>query len=300
MPVSAERIPCSGWPNCYRLTNGRIELIVTADVGPRVIRLGFVGGPNEFAEFPEQLGLTGGNEWRIYGGHRLWHSPETRARTYFPDNEPVGIKVGTDSLEILQPVEANCGIGKSMILTMDPTAPRVTVQHRLRNEGVWPVEMAAWCLSVMAPGGTGLAPQPTGSDEEGLLPNRLLILWPYTDMADPRYTWGPELVRLRQDPGRGPTKFGLSVTAGWAAYANRGHLFLKEFAYQEGLPYPDGGASVEVYANGRFLELETLSPLALVEPGEAVEHTEIWSLSDGFDLPAGDREAIGMIEKILM
>ncbi|MGE5550411.1 MAG: hypothetical protein ACM3ZC_07755 [Bacteroidota bacterium] len=296
MPVTVEKVAYAGWPNCYRVTNGKIEFIMTSDVGPRVIRFGFVGGPNEFAEFPEDLGRTGGETWRIYGGHRLWHSPESRARTYFPDNGPVSVDTLPDGLEVSQPMETKTGIVKCMRLTMDPEAPRVTAQHQLKNGGVWPVEMAAWCLSVMAPGGVGLAPQPREGDEEGLLPNRTLILWPYTEMCDPRYVWGSGLVRLSQDSGRGPTKFGLSVTDGWAAYVNRGHLFLKEFAWDEDLPYPDGGASVEIYTNERMLELETLSPLVLLEPGEALTHTEVWSLFDGFALPEGDDEAIARIK----
>lgn len=35
-----ERVPYAGWPNCYRLTDGRIELVATSDVGPRIVRLG--------------------------------------------------------------------------------------------------------------------------------------------------------------------------------------------------------------------------------------------------------------------
>lgn len=296
MSASVEKIPYAGWPNCYRLTNGRLELVITSDVGPRVIRCGFIGGPNEFAEFEEDLGKTGGDVWRIYGGHRLWHSPESRARTYFPDNQPVQAEPIADGLRVIQPLETNCGIRKIITLRMDRREPRVTVEHELRNEGVWPVEMAVWCLSVMAPGGTAVIPQPRESDAEGLLPNRVLVLWPYTMMNDPRYTWGNKLIRLRQDARRGPTKIGLSVAAGWGAYCHRGHLFLKQFAFAKGAPYPDGGASVELYTNERMLELETLSPLCSVKPGETIKHTEVWTLVDGFDLPEDEDAALKAIE----
>ncbi len=39
-----------GWSNCHRVTNGRVELIATGDVGPRIIRFGFTGGANLFGE----------------------------------------------------------------------------------------------------------------------------------------------------------------------------------------------------------------------------------------------------------
>ena len=151
------------------------------------------------------MGRTGDKDWHIYGGHRVWHSPETRARTYFPDNEPVEVEVLANGIKVTQPLETNCGIRKRLQVTMAADQPEVLVEHYLTNEGVWPLEMAVWCLSVMAPGGVGLAPQPKENDDEGLLPNRTLTLWPYTNMADPRYTWGDRLVRLRQDPGLGPT-----------------------------------------------------------------------------------------------
>ena len=42
--VKVEKTGYNGWQNCYRVSNGQIELIVTGDVGPRIIRFGFVGG----------------------------------------------------------------------------------------------------------------------------------------------------------------------------------------------------------------------------------------------------------------
>ncbi len=76
--VSVLKSAYKGWQNCYRMTNGQIELIATTDVGPRIIRFAFVGEDNIFGENPDQVGKTGGEEWRIYGGHRLWHAQTVR------------------------------------------------------------------------------------------------------------------------------------------------------------------------------------------------------------------------------
>jgi hypothetical protein len=46
--VKVEKTEYAGWKNCYRVTNGEVEVIVTGDVGPRVIRFGFVGRLNLF------------------------------------------------------------------------------------------------------------------------------------------------------------------------------------------------------------------------------------------------------------
>ena len=57
--IIIEPISYAGWPHCYRITNGEVELVVTTEVGPRIIRCGFVGGRNFFAEIPDQLGGSG-------------------------------------------------------------------------------------------------------------------------------------------------------------------------------------------------------------------------------------------------
>ena len=91
--MQSETVQYGGWQNCQRISNGTIEIIATTDVGPRIIRFGFVDGENEFREVPEHAGLTGGDEWRSYGGHRLWHAPENKPRSYLPDNDTVVYKV---------------------------------------------------------------------------------------------------------------------------------------------------------------------------------------------------------------
>jgi hypothetical protein len=278
------RVAFGGWANCYRLAKDDLELIITGDVGPRIIRLGFVGQENEFAEFAEDMGQTGGAEWRLYGGHRFWHAPEDKARTYFPDNEPVTITEEGGTARVVQPVEAATGIQKELAITLAGRG-QVNVRHSLRNLGLWPVELAPWALSVMAPGGIGIVPQPTAAHPDGLLPNRTLALWPYTNMTDHRHHWGSRLILLRQDPlAQTPTKLGLSANDGWAAYLRGDHLFIKLFDYVEGATYPDRGCSVEIYTNSHMLELETLGPLQRLEPGGVIEHLEHWFLFSGTDL----------------
>src|SRR3954451_21864495 len=87
--VKVEKTAYKGWSNCYRITNREVELIVTADVGPRVIRYAFTGGQNLFKEFDAQMGKHGEKEWMPRGGHRIWMGPEDAKLTYALDNSPV-------------------------------------------------------------------------------------------------------------------------------------------------------------------------------------------------------------------
>lgn len=296
-----EMIAYQGWPHCVRLANDTLELIVTTDVGPRIIHFGFVGGGNEFATVPGQLGQTGGDEWRIYGGHRFWHAPEMQPRTYYPDNTPITVEAHDGFVRFSQPTESTTGLQKEIDITLAATGAQVTVSHRLRNHTLWPVELAPWALSVMAPGGTAVLPLPSrGSHENNLLPNTQLILWAYTNMADPRWHWGTQYVLLRQEPGNiTPQKAGAFVTDGWVGYARDGRFFLKTFAVQPDAPHPDIHANVELFTCDFMLEVETLGPLVKLAPGTAVTHTEHWFLFDGVPTPANDADVTAHILPLL-
>ncbi len=302
-----EKTAYKGWENCYRLANNQVELIVTADVGPRVVYFGLAGGANMFVNFEEMMGKTGSDEWLIYGGHRLWAAPEIIPRTYYPDNDPVNVEqLGGGVVRFSPPEERENGIAKSIEFALDPAKAQVTVTHRIRNTGVWPVELAVWALSVMDQGGVGILPlPPRGSHEDNLLPVNAMTFWAYTDMSDPRWTWGRKYVLLRQDPNAAvPQKVGAMITNRWAAYANHDTLFVKTFpAYDPDLAYADMGCNVETFTNNRMLELETLGPLTVLDPGESAEHVETWSLFPNVARPASDadvdRAILPLVEPLL-
>lgn len=276
-----QKVSYLGWPNCVRLANSKVEVIATTDVGPRIIHLSTPSGENMMGHLAEQAGLTGGDEWRLYGGHRLWHSPEANPRSYYPDNAPVETVQDGHTLRLIPPLETTTGIQKEVAITLIGDEAQVEVRHLLENKGLWPVELAPWALTVLTTGGVAILPQSDWSTADNLLPNRLLSIWPYTDLRDPRVTWGSRYILLRQDPQREPPfKVGLNATDGWTAYARGNQLLIKCFEYDPEALYPDGGCSVESYTNGRILELETLGPLTILEPGDIVEHVEHWFLHE--------------------
>lgn len=286
--TKVSRIEYGGWENCVKIENGIVELVVTADVGPRIIRYGFTGGENELCEVEDQMGLTGGEEWRIYGGHRLWHSPEAKPRSYFPDNNPCEIEEIENGIAVSQDVESTTGMKKDMEIALDPESSAVNIRHMITNEGLWDVEIAAWALTVMATGGTEIVPQNTNDTD--LLANRMLSLWPYTKLNDPRVHWGGKYILLQQDPENHEAfKFGTSNDSGWAAYANHENLFVKRFFTIPGAIYPDfSGSSYETYTIDFMLEMESLSPLVILEPFETIEHTESWELHKNIPAPKNE------------
>lgn len=278
--ITMETVNYGGWPHCVRLSNRNLELVATTDVGPRIIRLAFVGGQNLFKEWPDQLGQAGGEAWRIFGGHRLWHGPEAKPRSYAPDNGPVKSDWDGQRLKLTQPVEELTGVEKELELALEPDRATVTVVHRLRNRNLWEIEAAPWAMSVCVGPGRAIVPQePFVAHADQVLPARSMTLWGYTDMRDPRFTWGTAFVQMRSDPAVAtPQKVGFLNTRGWAAYVRGSEVFLKRFAFDPQATYADFGCNTEVYTNGDMLELETLGPLSKLSPGASVEHVERWHL----------------------
>jgi hypothetical protein len=295
------KVSYGGWDNCYELSNGLVNLVITGDVGPRIIRFGFAGGANVFAEFENMMGQTGGDEWRIYGGHRLWHAPEVEPRTYWPDNKPVNIEDHGNFVRTIQEVELNTRLQKEMDIILSPDKAEVKVVHRIFNHHEWAAEFAPWALSVMAPGGVGITPlPPRGTHPENLAPGNTLTLWTFTAMNDPRWTWGEKYILLRQDPANSsPQKMGMANTVGWAAYANNGNLFVTNFSYDAKATYADMGSNFETFTNEAMLEVETLGPLTRVEPGECVEHIETWQLFGDVPSPQNDADVDAHILPLL-
>ena len=275
-----EKFNFGGWENCIRITYGEVELVATTDVGPRIVRLGFIGGQNIFKEFKQQQGKTGGKEWLIYGGHRFWHSPEAMPRTYYPDNNPVEYNWNGKTLKLTQRTEETTGIQKEMEITIESDDGSVKVLHRLINHNLWDIEAAPWALSVMAQGGRAVIPQePYQPGEKNLLPVRPVALWGYTRMKDPRWVWGNKFIQLKQDPGSETAqKIGVLNTPGWMAYYLNGMVFIKRYDCNRKSKYPDFGVNTEVYTNQDILEMETLGNLVMIPPEGSAEHVERWFL----------------------
>jgi hypothetical protein len=275
-----EKIKYGGWDNCYRLANSQIELIVTADVGPRIIRFGFIGGKNIFKEYPEQLGKTNSDKFLSFGGHRLWHAPESLARTYYPDMEPVLVQEIENGLMLTQKPEPTTGIQKQIKIILSPNEPEVQLTHYLINHNLWAVEAAPWSISVMSPGGVAILPlPPRGPHPDNLLPTSTISLWPYTNLTDPRYQLGERYIIIRQDSNfKTPQKIGLYASDGWAAYSINDAYFIKQVPIHFEGVYPDMGTNFEVFTDYEMLELEALGPLESIPPKGKIDHLEHWTL----------------------
>lgn len=297
--IQLEKVKYQNFGNCLKLSNGAVEAIVTVDVGPRIIRFAFPGGPNFLHEDTKRESVTAGDviedvfgkgsKCLLYGGHRLWLSPEDMPLSYYPDNDPVMWNEVPGGVELIPPAQRVNDFQYRIEVVMTGTQPRLSVKHYITNIGQSTKRRAAWSMTILAQGGLEVVPQPL--NDTGLLANRVLSLWPYSDMSDSRVHWGKKYISLRQDPGiQSRFKFGINNLRGWAAYFNHGGMFVKRYECNPGGAYPDYGTSFETFTNNRILEMETLGELVDITPGSTIYHAEDWTLFDHVERPAPDDE----------
>jgi hypothetical protein len=283
-----QEVEYKGWRRNLAISNADCELIITLDVGPRVISYRLPNGFNVMKNYEEMMGKSGEREWQIRGGHRFWLAPEDCTRTYFPDNRMVQYETVGTTVRFLPPPEEDFGIQKVMEITLADHGTRVQVRLVVTNIGDSPTTLAPWGPTVMAPGGMEIIPLPQKFNHPGstrnamspddFAPNQELILWPYFDFSDSRWNFGKKYIRLTQDAKKGPTKIGLAHRQGWVAYWNQGTVFVKRFTHHDSKTYPDRGTSYQTFSNEDMLEMETVGALRTLLPGQSTELFETWEL----------------------
>ncbi|MDO9088098.1 MAG: hypothetical protein Q7U53_17965 [Anaerolineaceae bacterium] len=278
------------------IENKQLQLTISRSIGPRILGLNFHGKPNLLAELPDfTTELPDGNSYHFYGGHRLWVAPENIPLTYELDDQPVEIIPDKDTILILKEIELQSGVEKSIRVKLDPDKPVVTLEHVLKNCGNEPLIGAPWAITQFKTGGIAILPQ--SKKDTGLLPNRSLVLWPYSDMTTPKVHWGNDYILLDASV-EAPFKFGFPNPRGWLAYWLDGNLFVKRAMYDPTVLYYDQDSSTECYCNARFIELETLGPITTIACGESVSHIETWELYADIERPRDEADVAKMVARL--
>ena len=294
MSVKFSEISYKNFGKCIKMENETVSAIVTVDVGPRVIYYGLNGKRNIFREdinrdsFNDKKPLHDFFEteenWYIYGGHRLWSSPESYPESYTPDNHPVAYEIKGNSIKLCPEDRTKVGERHIMTVTMDDTDSKVTVNHKIRNIADYEIRLAPWCLTVAEKGGVEIVPQCT--KDTGLLSNRRMVFWAYSDVKDQRFFMCDKYITLAQTDKEQAFKIGINNEDGWGAYLNDGQLFIKRFDFDPVGEYPDYFVNYETYTNQFIMEIESLGTLETLRPGDFTEYNEYWEVkecSDSFD-----------------
>jgi len=267
-----------------RIDAGRMALMVTTSVGPRVLGLLTEDGRNHFAELPEMtLDCPGSAPIHLRGGSRLWTAPEDPRVTYRPDDEPVGVEEIAGGVRLVARPDPVAETSRETSIRV--TGPeRFSFDYRVVNRADHPQRLAAWAISMMAPHGRAWLPTLTVPfDPGGFQAQRNIVLWPYARHDDPRFVLHGHAIELRaailaERPTLGRFKVGTSLRRGWVAHWREGVLLVKRAGHDESREYADMGASGQLYSQADFTELETLGPLTELAPGDSAEHHEDWEV----------------------
>jgi len=291
MNITYEKVTFGKIGSCLKVSNGKIEFLVACDIGPRILNLKlcsdesvFIYDENDNFNQPESALTSYGNlgGWHIYGGHRLWASPEKDVRTAYPDNRSVVIKEIENGVVVTGECQVNNNIQVEMTITFIADN-KISIEHQITNKNAYSIEIAAWPITVMNHG--GFAAIKMIDTDTGLLPNRTMSLWPYSKMNDKRVYFGENYITLKADKDNTQAfKFGIRTDSGFAAYFRNKTLFIKRFELDDSI-CPDYDCNYESYTCREMLEMESLSPLTVLEHNEFVIHNEIHELYELKSMP---------------
>jgi hypothetical protein len=247
---------------------------VTISAGPRILGL-LASEGNLLAILPESgIDRAEGGRYRFIGGHRLWAAPEIPEITYQPDERACTATEVDGGVRVEGPADG-AGLVKAIEVRLDGDG--WVVDHVLRNDSDASMTIAPWAITQLPLGGEIVLP--IASSRDGVLPDRALVLWPYTDLSDPRIRFEADELRIHAAPGRSPLKVGAAPSDGTVSCGLGPTIFEKTVVVDPEGDYADRGAAVQVYVCDEFCELETLGALAMVAPGGAATHRERWSVT---------------------
>lgn len=284
MALEIKEIDFENFGKCVKISNGIIDVVVTVDFGPRIISFGFSGKENLFYQDTERKykipisnpDITDETEptFYFYGGHRLWLSPERSAKTIYPDNAPIVYSVLPDGVCFSQPKQKATNIQAGFEIIMGEDAADIMVVHTAKNCSKEPQACGLWPITMLS--GDGLIILPQNTDNNNFYrPNRTLVFWPNTDIRDERIYYGNRFVTIRQTgKNETPLRIGSNNVFGWAAFAGHNYTFMKRYVHSSQAVYPDFGSSCEISLQKDFVEMQSLSPMYRVEPGQGIKHVE--------------------------
>ncbi|MBE6885083.1 MAG: hypothetical protein E7487_10810 [Ruminococcaceae bacterium] len=289
--------------NCLVMENAAAQLIITLDVGPRIISYKLNGGENVFFNDvnrvmtfeSDDLKAEGGEEkgrWVMYGGHRFWTAPEDYFVTYDPDNEPCTAEINEEEGSVILTARTRTATGfkKTVKVTLAQESSKVTVDHILTNCSDEVKNVAVWGVTVIDKGAVEVVPLPTNRTEN-FYPRQIIALWYGMPLDEPRVKWKKDCAVLTQDCNATKTfKFGTCIEDGWVGSFVKGQFFMIKVPYDSSKQYTDRGCNYETFTNHLLTEMETLGDVVDLAPGCSHSHTEEWNLIPFEKVPDFDEE----------
>lgn len=281
--VNVTRIDYHGWKGAYRMSNGTVDLVVVPQIG-RIMRYGYVGGPNVLWENPDLLGKLPdvdhpSPDWINFGGDKVWNAPQERWG-WPPDptldrGECTVTVTPAFTLQLIGQASPKSGLQFRREIVMAPGGTVVTLRNILVNGGPRADTWAVWEVAqIDNPGGVRLP-----RSRSGRFPNGYKLFPSYT-LGPGMVVAGPREVTIHRS-ARSAAKIGSDSPAGWIKGDVAGQEFTLSASHQPGRSYADDGCAQEIFVNNdplKYAEMEMLGPLQEIAPGETAVLVTRWSL----------------------
>ena len=115
--------------------------------------------------------------------------------------------------------------------------------------------------------------------DTGFLPNRNLVLWPYSDINDERLIINNDSIVINStERVDKPLKIGTYNDDIKIFYTMDDIEFFKEYKGDKEGRYPDYFCNFETYTCDALHEVESLSPFKTLDRNEEMSFEEIWTL----------------------
>lgn len=284
--VKIEKVNYKGWTNSYRMNNGTVDVVVVPAVA-RIMRYGFVGGPNLLWENEKALGkLAKPGDWPNFGGDKAWPWPQSEWPQRIGGDWPPPAAsdqsahtariVGKDTVRLTSPVVVGYGIRIVRDITLRPTGTQVHIRTRFDkvrdSRGSSDVPMGVWVITQVKVPDTLAARLIPGT--ERTLPQRYKLL-----METPWKALTVENgVLITDRPTDKNAKLGADADILAAAIGDT--LFtVRSQTTKLPLSAFTPGERAQLYTNpapDAYVELEFTGPVRKLAPGQSLTLEVIW------------------------
>ena len=280
--IQISKITYRGWPNIYRVSNGRVETIIVPAIG-RVMEFRYVGGEDIFWENAALAGQTAdpnSKEWANFGGDKSWPSPQADWPKMIGRNwpPPTGFdavayqaQVENRAVELISPVDA--GIRVRRKVQLDPAAPRMEIVTSYEKVSGNPMKV-----------GIGVITQVRD-------PQRLFMVLPKKSRFPKGYVLQqfspPQDVQVRDglvSLKRGAkTSTQIGSDADTLLWMNDKYVLRIDSPRVRDAEYADQGTNTTIFTSAdpqAYVELETFGPLTVMKVGDHIERKNTYTLME--------------------
>lgn len=287
-PVATPSVPAAEivFEDAVQIDNGVVRLAVAPSVG-RAVAFGYLGQENLLWINTDDIydKPAGPKTYYNVGGDKLWVAPQPLWKNAFGHNQwpPEGVIDGgawtlvereADSITIQSPESPHYGIVVRRTFSLPVSKSQAVITNQILRIKANPHPVQLWTVTqIKEPAAAVLDVAKDGPE----------MSTAYVKMTDETPAKVDGYVQMIGEGDavewtqQGDAHAKLGSLGRWVAGVYDGVIFRQSTSFDANAAYPEA-SSVQVYRAGNYTELELLSPLIQLAPGESLSNTVTWAL----------------------